>query len=211
MKYLLYGALFCCFFLSCKKEPGPGGIASVKGKVLTRYYDRQFRYFQYEHYSTETSVYIIYGDQEGYGDKTTTSNDGVFIFRYLQPGKYTVYVYSEDSTLSVPGNELVVQKEITISKGDKEVDAGVLTRVKTLDYNEGYASICGTITKVGDNVFIKFPDGSTDNVRSDEAGHYCFTRLLKGVYTVYWINSGITYSRTDTITGTYEQKIINFP
>jgi hypothetical protein len=203
----ILGLLVLAF--ACKKEPGPGGKATITGTVITRYFDPYFKDFQFDHNSTETSVYLIYGNQTYYGNDVTTNYNGIFAFKYLQPGTYTIYIYSEDSTKTNPANELVIKKEVTVSKSDKAVDAGTLYRVKALKYNQGYANICGAISDPGQNVFIKYPDNTTDNTRSDEAGGYCFKNLLKGIYTVYWIKSNVTYSKKDTITDVYQNLTIN--
>ena len=46
----------------------------------------------------DEDVYIIYGDDVSYGNKTKSGPDGTFEFKYLRPGDYKVYVASKDTT-----------------------------------------------------------------------------------------------------------------
>ena len=65
-------------FSSCKKVEGPGGAATIKGKLLkektiagqTYYYD-----------AADEDVYLIYGNEDSfYDDDIKTSYDGTFEF-----------------------------------------------------------------------------------------------------------------------------------
>jgi len=126
MKKLLLFALplsIAILISSCSKEPGVGGNATIHGKVYAKYYNKLFTVYLGEGYSGDNDVYIIYGDDQSYGDRTRTSYDGTYEFKYLRKGKYKVYVYSKDSTLTIPsGNYAVVEEgEITSNKQDLEL------------------------------------------------------------------------------------------
>ena len=86
---LLYG--------SCKKGPGEGGQASIKGKVYTVNYNSTMTVAQDSGYLGGQKVYIIYGDETAVGKSQDSNNDGSFEFTYLRKGKYTVYTYSKTS------------------------------------------------------------------------------------------------------------------
>lgn len=108
-------------FVSCKKEPGEGGFASIEGKVLLKNYDATYTILQSEYYAAGETVYIIYGNGTEIGNTVKTSYDGSFKFNYLNKGNYKIYVLGEDPTkpyLSVPKEELV---EITISEKKQKV------------------------------------------------------------------------------------------
>lgn len=109
-------------FVSCKKEPGEGGFASIEGKVILKNYDATYTILQSEYYAAGETVYIIYGNGTEIGNTVKTSYDGSFKFNYLNKGNYKIYVLGEDPTkpyLSEPKEELV---EVTISeKKQKEV------------------------------------------------------------------------------------------
>lgn len=117
---LILGLLFIA--ISCEKPEGEGGYATVKGKVWVRDYNSTFTLFMGEYAATDEDVYIIYGDESGYSDKTSTDYLGRFNFKYLRPGFYTVFVYSKDSTLSSISGEIAIIQQFKIEKGDKEVE-----------------------------------------------------------------------------------------
>ena len=108
-------------FVSCKKEPGEGGFASIEGKVLLKNYDATYTILQSEYYAAGETVYIIYGNGTEIGNTVKTSYDGSFKFNYLNKGNYKIYVLGEDPTkpyLSEPKEELV---EVTISEKKQKI------------------------------------------------------------------------------------------
>jgi hypothetical protein len=118
MKNKIFLSLFffaVLFFYSCKKKEGKGGKASVSGKVLARKYNLTTHSYTSTSYNAEDEdVYIIYGDDISFGDHQKTSYDGSYEFRYLNKGKYKIYVYSKDSTNSTPSGKIAVYKDFTI-------------------------------------------------------------------------------------------------
>lgn len=110
---------------NCKKEEGEGGKATIRGKVFAKYFNNTFTNLISSGYAPEEDVYIIYGDNETFNDQTETNFDGTYEFKYLRPGKYTVYVYSKDSTQSIytiPSGKYPVKIEVEIGKKDKEIE-----------------------------------------------------------------------------------------
>ncbi|MES2565957.1 MAG: hypothetical protein V4565_03770 [Bacteroidota bacterium] len=108
--------LVCIILISCKKEPGEGGFASIEGKLYVKNYDASFTLLTSEYYLPGENVYIIYGNGSEVGNSVKTSYDGSFKFNYLRKGKYKVYAIGKDSTrpyLSVPKEELI---EINITE-----------------------------------------------------------------------------------------------
>ena len=69
-------------------------------------------------------VYIIFGDDIGYGQRVKTNYNGEFEFKYLYKGHYSVYTYSLDSTLTDPSGKVAVIKELEISSKNEDVNAG---------------------------------------------------------------------------------------
>ncbi len=94
---LISFVIFGMITFSCKKEEGIGGTSSIKGKVIVRQYNSNFTELVEQYYATDEEVFIIYGDDEVYGDKVTTNYDGSYEFEYLREGNYKIYAYSEDS------------------------------------------------------------------------------------------------------------------
>jgi hypothetical protein len=133
-----YHVLSCLIILaaySCKKDEGKGGNSSITGQVMVKEYsDASFGSIYAEHNGYDETVFIIYGDEAGVGDKTDTGPDGRFEFKFLREGTYKVFVYSKDSTgdpFYVPDTAIVKTLEITDKK--QTVDAGIFTIKKILN------------------------------------------------------------------------------
>ena len=196
---LLLGAMM---LFSCRKTEGKGGKLSVSGTVVARYYDDNYKTYTGTELAADEDVYIIYGDQVGYGDKTKTDYQGRFEFKYLRSGNYKVYVYSKDTTQSTPSGEFAVVKDVSLS-GD--VDLGQITIAKKDErkLNDGPYTIGGTVyvkscnsnynvcteafgtpdvdvyvSKLGQVAYI-------DKVVTGDQGLYEFTDLPSGSYVVY--------------------------
>jgi hypothetical protein len=119
----LIAAVFINCIFSCKKPAGPGGQASVSGKVYTNDFDNTFSYLLTKGYRAGEKVYIIYGDNTSIGNKMETSPDGVFEFKYLTKGHYKVYANSVDTSVKVKGNSasFSVMREFDITDQKQKV------------------------------------------------------------------------------------------
>ena len=92
-------------FSGCKKDEGLGGTSTINGKVFVHDYDASFQILSATYPKTELDVYIIYGDSHSaYDNNYKTSYDGSFEFKYLQKGKYKLFVYVKDTTGAYLGN-----------------------------------------------------------------------------------------------------------
>lgn len=116
-------------FSSCKKDEGQGGKASITGKVWIKRYNITGTVVVGEYAGTYEDVYIIYGEDESYGAKVQTNPDGIFEFKYLRPGKYKVYAYSEGTSITTANRKAVI-KDVEISDKKQTVDAGTIEIVK---------------------------------------------------------------------------------
>lgn len=122
---------FTSFIAACKKGPGEGGTSSIRGyievvKLNSFLTDTLAIYSGYDE-----DVYIIYGDDISFGDRTRTSYDGTFEFKYLREGSYKIYVYSDDTTsVNTDPGKLVVLKNVEITDSEQEVDAGTFKTIK---------------------------------------------------------------------------------
>ena len=106
---------------SCGKEPGPGGKATIYGKVFVKDYNDEFTILRESYYGPDIWVYLVYGDDRDYGDRIQTSYDGTYEFKYLYPGSYHIYVYSKDSTLQTNAPVPVI-KDIEIPKKTESME-----------------------------------------------------------------------------------------
>lgn len=119
--FLVFSVMMGIIFTGCEKDAGEGGSSSIKGYVHVTDYNASFLIVQGEYPGADEDVYIKYGDDVAVGDRIQAGPDGRFEFKYLREGKYTVYVYSEDTTLS--GNS-VVSKVVEVTDKKQTVDAG---------------------------------------------------------------------------------------
>lgn len=113
MLVLAFAALqISVFFTACTNGPGPGGKASIEGVLKATRYVNNCTTNAGSFLAEDEDVYLIYGEDPSYGDRVKTGPGGVFYFKYLRPGKYTVYAYS--SNCSVAQKEAVIMEvEIT--------------------------------------------------------------------------------------------------
>lgn len=188
--------------ISCNKEEGEGGESTIKGRLVCRTYDNDFRVLQDESGDADEDIYIIYGDDSTPGDKVTTSPDGYFEFNYLQKGNYTLYYYSDDSS-KVTTSQVAFRKNITIGSDGNTVDVGNLITYKGVDIDEGTSTIRGYVElsnyksdlslepNVGpaqeQEVYLVYENHITDDirVRTSFNGYYEFKNVLKGSYIIY--------------------------
>ena len=121
MKKLIGLLILTMGFISCKKNAGEGGFASIEGKVYVKNYDQYFSYITSEYYLPSETVYIIYGTDSEVGNTVKTSYDGYFKFNYLQKGKYKIYVLGKDSNLVSRGKPKESLVEINITQKKQKV------------------------------------------------------------------------------------------
>jgi hypothetical protein len=122
LKRTLFFALLLSILLpSCKKVEGVGGKATIKGKVYVKNYVGTT--LTSEFYGADYDVYIIYGeDNTFYDDNVKTSYDGSFEFRYLRPGIYKVFAYTDDSSSPSGQSEVMTIVEIDGKKDIIEIE-----------------------------------------------------------------------------------------
>lgn len=99
--------------VSCQKEPGKGGLASIGGKI----YVRDINAFMQVHdsgYGGGVKVYLSYGDNSWVDQSTVTSETGEYRFQGLQKGDYRVVTYSRCDTCLM--NERPMEQAVTITK-----------------------------------------------------------------------------------------------
>jgi hypothetical protein len=114
-KHLLIIASISAITLGgCNKLPGEGGSSTIKGVVVEKRMSSVGTVIS-QYPASNEDVFIIYGEENTFhDDRERTSYDGSFEFRYLQPGKYKIFVYEECP--SCPGGKNAVMVETEISK-----------------------------------------------------------------------------------------------
>lgn|SRR5574343_1814834 len=114
-------------FVACKKQPGEGGKATIKGNLWVEDYNGSFTLLNGAYNGADIDVYIIYGDNVGYNDKTSANYKGEFEFKYLRKGKYTIYTYSKFRTIPAPAGDSAIVKTIEIKDKKETIDLGKIT------------------------------------------------------------------------------------
>jgi len=117
--YFLFLVFVTIMLSSCEKNPGEGGNATISGSVWVKDYNSTFSSLVSEYAGIKEDVYIVYGDNTGYDDKVETDYLGYYRFNYLRKGKYTIYVFSEDSTMTSPSGKTAVIQEVEITENDQ--------------------------------------------------------------------------------------------
>lgn len=101
----------------CKKEPGEGGKAEIRGTVLRQNVNAVGNPIGEPYPYQDTRVYIVYGDHDFQDDDVRTGPDGQYVFRWLRKGDYTVYTFGE---CNCPGNSVAISHKVSID-GKKDV------------------------------------------------------------------------------------------
>ena len=202
MKYgrIILAFLVMCFALSsCNNKEGEGGTGTIRGYVkLVHHPDDDYQLNVDTLNAAKTDVFIVYGNDEFYGDDTETNPDGLYQFEYLTPGNYTVFAYSTLAT----GEKVAVAQTVKLERGQ-------VAEVPTIYIHDGKAYGTSVITgrvwawyfhnneyrgegwayehrvylrKLGDSYHI-------DDVRVGLDGIFAFQKELPGTYEV------ITYTQ----------------
>lgn len=107
---------------SCTKEPGLGGNSTIYGKIIAHDYNSEFTELKGIYPAEDQDVFIIFGNNISYSERIRSNYDGVYEFKYLRPGDYTIYVYSKDSTLTEPSGIYAVLRNVTIDQNKQNVE-----------------------------------------------------------------------------------------
>ena len=103
---------------ACLKEPGTGGTSTITGKIYAYDYDSEMNNLRTQYYAPDEDVFIIYGEDSIYSDRTKTSYDGSYRFEYLRPGSYTIFAYSKNVITKLPPL-VAVKEKVQIQSGDQ--------------------------------------------------------------------------------------------
>jgi len=123
---ILSALIIVCSISSCKKVEGPGGQASITGKIHALVHDGAGNLIN-EYDIHNYDVYLIYGNDDSetyFDDDIETSYDGTFKFEYLETGNYQVFVYSDCNTCASGKEVFIHDVELTDKKGT--VDLGTI-------------------------------------------------------------------------------------
>ena len=194
--YLL-SLLLLCLFMSCNKDEGLGGSSSLEGYVYTIIHqDDNFSFTKDTIPAVNEDLFLIFGDDNFYGEDVETNAEGMYRFDYLRKGTYTLYALSEyadgryesvSQTVQV-GKGKNVAKDIYIHTGKAYGTAMIKGYVHALYYNKGVRVASGPA--VEKRVFINHYGEDTyfDDVRVGDKGYFVFQKLLPGKYEI-WVTT----------------------
>jgi hypothetical protein len=105
------------------------GAAVIGGVVKLIKYDNDSKWpnlvVEYMDFAHEHEVFITYGNHAFTDKRVRTQDNGYFEFKNLIPGKYRIFLYSEDVTKVT--EHVVKEFEVTITDFDQKVDLGEIT------------------------------------------------------------------------------------
>ena len=189
---LICAALMLSLF-SCNDKEGEGGTGTVQGYVkLIHHPDDDYQLNVDTVNAAKTDVFIVYGDEEFYGDDAETNPDGFYQFDYLTPGDYTVFAYS-----TLPsGEKVAVSESVTLDRGRVAV-------VPTIYVHEGKAY--GTSIIKG-RVWAWFFHNSEYRGEGWAYEHRVYLRKLGDVYHLDDVRVGLDgiFAFQKVLPGTYE-------
>ena len=186
---------------SCNKGPGEGGTGTVQGFVkLVHHPDDDYTLTPDTMAAAKTDVFIIYGEENFYGNDIETDANGMYRFEYLRPGDYTIYSYS-----TLPsGEKIAVSETVSLARG-------TVVQVPTLYIHDGKAY--GTSVVRGRVHAAYFHNGSYqgegwayehrvyirrvgedipfDDTRVGPDGYFAFQKLQPGEYEIYTVTQDL--------------------
>lgn len=116
---------------ACSKDPGIGGFAEVSGVVWVEDWNASFTAIQSTYPAMDEDVFLVFGDELVVGEDTKTNFNGNYRFKFLYPGKYKLYAYSD--RLETVGNTnqqepVIIEFEITEKYQKLQLDTLVVKR-----------------------------------------------------------------------------------
>ena len=128
MKFIWTATLPALLLLSCNKEPGEGGKAEIRGRLMEQRMSLSNNPIGDPYPLAGENIYIVYGDaSEGTfpDDNVDSGPNGEFRFKWLRKGSYTVYAISECNDCGGGTQAIIFKAEI----GDKKevITTGDLT------------------------------------------------------------------------------------
>ena len=109
---------------ACKKTPGQGGNAQIKGKFWERKHDPFFTYVTGRYPAVNKSVYLFFGDDISPGMTVNTNSTGEFAFNYLRTGKYKVVIYNQQASSSSQPSQVPLESIFIINQCNEIKDLG---------------------------------------------------------------------------------------
>ncbi|MGZ3898922.1 MAG: hypothetical protein ACXVNM_14780 [Bacteroidia bacterium] len=125
---LLVILLLSLLLNSCRKTPGQGGNATIKGSIWIKKYDPYFTILEYEYPGADMTVELTFGNNTSPDMTINSDANGNFEFIYLRTGKYKVTLYSKIfQNAQNPSGQIPVETTVNIEKRKGSYDIGTVT------------------------------------------------------------------------------------
>lgn len=132
MKQALGIITLCIVMISCNKEPGEGGKAEIRGRLLERQVFVSGVVAAGPYPVIGDNVYIVYGDgADGQfpDDNVDSGPNGEFRFRWLRKGTYTVYAVGDSYTTESGKTAVPITITIDDRKGVVEIGDLIIDKI----------------------------------------------------------------------------------
>jgi len=211
MKKIIILYLFIFVVLtSCTKKEGEGGTASINGSVKVQLVSDDFQHEYAQFLDQGKDVYIVYGDDDFFSDKTETHYDGSFHFGYLRKGNYTIYTYSDDKSGLSDSGVVPIKREVEVKKNGETIVVDTLRVYDQVTTYEGSSTISGKLFAYDWNAELDLLKDSFyvkneyvyiarrndhyyfDRIRTYHDGSFVFQSLPQGKYEIYAFSRDIT-------------------
>lgn len=222
----LLGAFIFFATSSCEKNEGFGGTASISGSITEQFYNDDFSLLIHEKPAVDEEVFIVFGDERGLGSRVRTNHLGQFMFKYLYPGQYELYFFSEDSA-SALGLDVERTRRVELERGE-DLELGELVKMNALDFDDGTATIKGRVKEINyvdasnwpnlvventyyateQEVYLTYGDHGfyDERIRTQYDGTFEFRGLIPGNYLIFVYSDDVT-GESEKITRSYEVSI----
>lgn len=213
---LLLTLLTAIVFNACRKDPGQGGGATIKGTLYVKNFHSPEVPYASDDYASDEKIYILYGDKNAPDDDVRTGLNGEFEFTYLRKGKYKVYTYSLDPTTLSDDNSIAVVKEIEVTKNNQVINiddfyiyeeadnngsSAIKGKLLYKKYAASYSVVVDQYYKPDEDIFFVYGRdvGESKRIRTGPGGQFQLNNLRKGKYTVYALSDDTTMQTSGKI------------
>lgn len=201
---------------SCRKDPGEGGGASIKGTLYVKNFHSPEVPYASDDVAVDERVYIIYGDKNVPDSDIKTGPDGKFEFRYLRKGKYKIYAYSLDPNTLSDDNSIAIIKEVEITKNNQQItiddfyiydkadnngSSAIKGKLYYKKYAASYTIVVDQYYKPDEDIFFVYGRdvGESKRIRTGINGEFQLNNLRKGKYKVYALSDDTTMQTSGKI------------
>lgn len=125
-KNILLLVLVALTQVSCSKDEGYGGLATIEGKVFAKDYNSNGSLVG-EGYLGGQKVYISEHNNPSQFDDVDTSYDGSFRFEFLQKGTYDIWTFGDCDSCNWDQNFVLKTVEIGSKKANVTVEDLIIT------------------------------------------------------------------------------------